>query len=78
MTQINSADPPAASPPPAPAVSTPPITLNALRWADPLRWLVLGWRDFVRGPGIGLFYGACFVAMGWLLLEVYERAPACD
>ncbi len=24
----------------------------------------------------GLFYGACFVVMGWLLLKVFESAPA--
>jgi uncharacterized membrane protein len=35
-----------------------------------------GWRDFVRAPGIGLFYGACFMVMGWALLKVYEHAPA--
>jgi uncharacterized membrane protein len=33
-------------------------------------------RDFLRAPGIGLFYGAAFVAMGWALAKVYERAPA--
>jgi len=31
--------------------------LNTLRWTDPLRWLALGWRDFIRAPGIGVFYG---------------------
>ena len=52
------------------------ITLRPVGFADPLKWLVLGWRDFVRAPGIGLFYGACFMVMGWALLEVYEQAPA--
>lgn len=52
------------------------ITLRPLRFADPLRWLALGWRDFVRAPLIGLFYGACFMVMGWALLKVYEEAPA--
>ncbi|MDP1692213.1 MAG: DUF2189 domain-containing protein [Burkholderiaceae bacterium] len=57
--------------------SAPPaIELNTLRWSDPLRWLRLGARDFARCPGIGLFYGSCFTAMGWALLEVFERAPA--
>jgi uncharacterized membrane protein len=42
----------------------------------PLRWLRLGWRDFTRAPGIGLFYGACFAAMGWALLLLFQRAPA--
>lgn len=52
------------------------IMLRPVGFADPLKWLVLGWRDFVRAPGIGLFYGACFMVMGWALLEVYEQAPA--
>jgi len=41
-----------------------------------MKWLRLGWRDFTRAPGIGLFYGGCFAAMGWLLLLIYQRAPA--
>jgi len=52
------------------------ITLRPLGLGDPLRWLALGWRDFRRCPGIGLFYGACFMAMGWLLMTVFEHAPA--
>jgi uncharacterized membrane protein len=51
-------------------------TLNNLRWSDPLRWLALGWRDFIRAPGIGVFYGLVFMVMGWALLKVYEQAPA--
>jgi len=52
------------------------IRLATLRWLDPLRWLRLGWRDFRRCPGIGLFYGACFMAMGWALTLVFRHAPA--
>lgn len=52
------------------------IPLKPLRLGDPLRWIAAGWRDFVRCPGIGLFYGGCFVAMGWALLKLYEEAPA--
>jgi uncharacterized membrane protein len=59
-----------------PAAPPPPIVLRTLRYGDPLRWLRLGWRDFVRAPGIGLFYGACFMVMGWALLAVFEHAPA--
>jgi uncharacterized membrane protein len=62
-----------AAPAPAPA---PAIRLRPLRFADPLRWLALGWRDFKRAPAIGVFYGGCFMVMGWALLKVYERAPA--
>jgi len=47
-----------------------PLTLRTL--AQCLR---LGLRDFTRAPWIGLFYGACFVAMGWALLAVFQHAP---
>ena len=52
-----------------------PATLNTLGWGQPARWLVLGWRDFLRAPGIGLFYGGCFIVMGWALMIVFEHAP---
>lgn len=66
---------------PVPADPTRPpgafdIRLRPLRPGDPWRWLALGWRDFRRAPAIGLFYGACFVLMGWALLRVFEHAPA--
>jgi len=54
----------------------PGLELNRLRWRDPLRWLGLGARDFLRCPGIGLFYGGCFMGMGWALMKVYEHAAA--
>ena len=75
-------EPPAAGAP-APAHDPEPadtpaaaITLHPLALGDPLRWLRLGWRDFMRAPFIGVFYGACFMVMGWALLRVYENAPA--
>lgn len=52
------------------------LQLHPLRLGDPLRWLAAGWRDFLRCPGIGLFYGGCFTAMGWLLMVVFQQAPA--
>ncbi|WP_298830367.1 DUF2189 domain-containing protein [uncultured Piscinibacter sp.] len=52
------------------------LPLRPLRADDPLRWLVHGWRDFTRAPGIGLFYGTCFAVMGWVLLWTYRHAPA--
>jgi uncharacterized membrane protein len=61
---------------PPDGASAPTIELRPLTAGDPLRWLQLGWRDFVRAPAIGVFYGACFVVMGWALLKVYEQAPA--
>lgn len=48
--------------------------LGPLSWRDPVHWLALGWRDFCLAPGPGLFYGACFVVMGWLLLYVFQHA----
>jgi uncharacterized membrane protein len=51
------------------------IRLRQLRWGDPLRWLALGWQDYRRCPGIGLFYGVVFVVMGWAIAKVFEHAP---
>ena len=56
--------------------ASPPITLRAATFGDPFRWLARGARDFGQAPGTGLFFGACFVAMGWALLKVFENAPA--
>ncbi|NML15011.1 DUF2189 domain-containing protein [Azohydromonas caseinilytica] len=65
---------------PATEAATPPEALAAelrtLRLSDPLHWLALGWRDFIRCPGLGLFYGAAFVAMGHALMWVFQEAPA--
>lgn len=55
---------------------SPGLTLRRLGFGDPLRWLKLGWQDFRRAPGLGLFYGLCFVLMGWSLLKAFEEAPA--
>ena len=52
------------------------ITLRPLTLADPFRWLARGARDFLSAPAIGLFFGACFVAMGWMLLIAFRNAPA--
>jgi uncharacterized membrane protein len=54
----------------------PAIELNPLRWSDPPRWLELGARDFASSPASGVFYGACFMLMGWALLKAFEYAPA--
>ena len=71
---------PGPVPEPAPADGAEPsafaIELRPLGFGAPLGWLALGWRDFRRCPGIGLFYGGCFMAMGWLLMTVFEHAPA--
>jgi len=67
---------PAGVPLSAAAGAPTPIHLNPLSFKDPLRWLRLGWRDFLQAPAIGVFYGLCFMVMGWALLKVYENAPA--
>jgi uncharacterized membrane protein len=69
-----------ASQPEAPSGEFAPtvfdIPLNTLAWSAPFQWLAAGWKDFVRAPWLGMFYGACFVGMGWLLLLVFQQAPA--
>lgn len=52
------------------------VELRPLSLAAPLRWLAAGWRDFMRCPGLGLFYGVCFAGMGWLLMLAFRHAPA--
>jgi uncharacterized membrane protein len=59
----------------APPLSVLDMPLTQLSWHDPFEWLSLGWRDFSRAPLVGLFYGACFVLMGWLLLACFHQAP---
>jgi len=56
--------------------NSPSIVLRPLSMGMPLRWLRLGWQDFKRAPAIGLFYGLCFMVMGWALLAVFEYSPA--
>jgi hypothetical protein len=53
---------------------TPAIALRRLGWGAPFAWLRAGWHDFRRHPGIGLCYGACFIAMGAALLQVVDQA----
>jgi uncharacterized membrane protein len=52
------------------------VALRPVALADTGRWLVRGMRDFQRAPAIGLFFGGCFVGMGWALLLVFRNAPA--
>jgi len=50
--------------------------LRPLTYSDPFRWLACGTHDFLQAPVIGLFFGGCFVAMGWALLKMFQNAPA--
>ena len=63
------------SQPPPPPPSVFDLRLAELRAGDPLRWLRLGWRDFLRSR-VGLFYGLCFFLMGHALMAVFRAAPA--
>jgi hypothetical protein len=56
--------------------SAPASVLRPLSLGAPLQWLRLGWQDFTHAPAIGLFYGLCFMVMGWALLAVFEFSPA--
>lgn len=65
------------APSPAPHGGSPfEIPLHPLRLTDPPQWLLRGLQDFLRAPAIGLFFGGCFVAMGWALMKVFQSAPA--
>lgn len=62
----------------APVTSAPvsaPVTLNPLRWPDPLHWLALGARDMMAAPGVALFYGTWFWGMALLLGWVFQARP---
>jgi uncharacterized membrane protein len=60
---------------PSTATESRAIALRRVPLGAPLTWLRLGARDFARMPRIGLFYGACFTAMGWALWLLFEHAP---
>jgi len=60
----------------APAPTPFDIELRPLGFGAPLAWLAAGLRDFRRAPAIGVFYGGCFMVMGWALLQMYQHAPA--
>jgi len=48
--------------------------VRALSAAAPLAWLAAGWRDFRAHPLPSAFYGACFAAMGWLIVVTFRYA----
>lgn len=51
------------------------ITIRALRFSDPWRWLWQGLRDMAAQPWITLFYGFCFWLMALVLLAVFKSNP---
>lgn len=64
-----------AAPDAARPLSVLDMPLTQLGWHDPFEWLSRGWHDFSRAPLVGVFYGTCFVLMGWLLLACFHQAP---
>jgi uncharacterized membrane protein len=40
----------------------------------PFGWLAAGWEDFRAHPWPSTFYGACFAAMGWLIVITFRHA----
>lgn len=73
--EATNATPPTEATPAAESASIFSLPLADLRMGDPIRWLQLGWADFVRCPRIGVFYGLCFFAMGHALMAVFQSAP---
>jgi uncharacterized membrane protein len=61
----------------APAYVPPPkINIDAISFSDVTAALSAGWRDFLRAPLIGLFFGGIYAAGGiliLLLLQVYHQ-----
>ncbi len=54
----------------------PAVKINTISFADVKAALAAGWRDFLRAPLIGLFFGAIYAAGGiamFLLLKVYHE-----
>jgi uncharacterized membrane protein len=49
------------------AVQAAAPEVHQMEWADLRQSLLLGWRDFLRSPGYGLFFAGVYVAGGWLI-----------
>jgi uncharacterized membrane protein len=58
-----------------PASSAPKKTIVRLSFRSPLVWLLRGAVDFRSEVGIGLFYGAAFTLMAWILSAVFRHSP---
>jgi uncharacterized membrane protein len=60
-----------------PAADLPPPALPGVRVlsaAAPFAWLAAGWRDYCAHTLASAFYGACFAAMGWLIVLTFRHA----
>jgi uncharacterized membrane protein len=58
-----------------PAPEGPQSRMRPLGFSDPFRWLLRGWQDLTRHPGIALFYGLCFWGMAQVLTLVFKHKP---
>jgi uncharacterized membrane protein len=54
--------------------SSPLPGVRPVSAAAPFAWLATGWRDFRAHPLPSAFYGACFAAMGWLIVVTFRHA----
>ena len=50
-----------------------PLPVRQVDALSALKWLALGWRDFIRSPLAGLMHGAFVAAAGWVVLAVSLR-----
>lgn len=75
MTDVQVPHPPPDAATGAPLARPSPFPpIRRVSAAAPLRWLAAGAHDFKRAPLPGLFYGACFALMGWLIWFVFRHA----
>ena len=47
----------------------------ALAWSAPWQWLGKGWRDMRASWKLSGFFGACFLGMAMVLVEVFRHSP---
>jgi uncharacterized membrane protein len=61
---------------PAPSMpsASPFPRVRTVAATAPLRWISKGAADLRRAPSAGLFYGAAFAAMGWMINFVFQHA----
>jgi len=50
-----------------------PLPVRHVATAQPMTWLVLGWRDFMRSPIAGIVHGAFVAFGGWVVLLLSLR-----
>ncbi len=58
-----------------PAAVGPRARMRRPGLSAPFVWLARGWRDLLRCPGLGAFYGLCFWVMAQVLALVFRHSP---